>query len=72
MKITMNKGGTTNKKPKLKRAVGKPLSPAMKNRNKVKTKTEAEKRLERLKARNKRNKSITTFKKRKPAKKLAR
>lgn len=72
MKTTMNKGGTTNKKPKLKRAVGKPLSPAMKNRNKVKTKTEAEKKLERLKAANKRNKSITTFKKRKPAKKLAR
>lgn len=71
MKITMNKGGTTNKKPKLKRAVGKPLSPVMKNRNKVKTKTEAEKRLERLKAASKRA-GVKTFKKRKPAKKLAR
>ena len=48
------------------------MNPSMKNRNKVKTKTEAEKKLERLKAANKRNKSITTFKKRKPAKKLAR
>jgi len=51
------------------------MSPSMKNRNKVKTETAAEKKLRLLKAANKRNKSISSFKplkKRKPAKKLAR
>jgi len=63
-----NKKSTAIPMPRVKSK----MNPSMKNRNKVKTKTEAEKKLERLKAANKRNKSITTFKKRKPAKKLAR
>ena len=48
------------------------MNPSMKNRNKVKTETAAEKKLRLLKAANKRNKSTSSFKKRKPAKKLAR
>lgn len=75
-KETLSSAGIMGRNPP--KAKGTPgrvkskINPAMKNRNKVKTKTEAEKKLERLKAANKRRKSITTFKKRKPAKKLAR
>lgn len=71
-KKTMNRGGTTNKTVKIKKDVSrKPLSPRMKNRNKLKTETTAEKKLRLLKAASKRA-GVKTFKKRKPAKKLAR
>ncbi len=71
-KKTMNRGGTTNKTVKIKKDVSrKPLSPRMKNRNKLKTETAAEKKLRLLKAASKRA-GVKTFKKRKPAKKLAR
>ena len=73
-KKTMNRGGTTNKTVKIKKDVSrKPLSPRMKNRNKLKTETAAEKKLRLMKAASQRaKKADPTFKKRKRAKKLAR
>ena len=49
------------------------MNPSMKNRNKLKTETAAEKKLRLMKAASQRaKKADPTFKKRKPAKKLAR
>jgi len=62
-----NKKSTAIPMPRVKSK----MNPSMKKRNKLKTETAAEKKLRLLKAASKRA-GVKTFKKRKPAKKLAR